>query len=55
MTQAGRRDGNDPLIINKGPGEMNRMRDDGFNHLLDLIIVTLEHCNQIAAEVAQIR
>ena len=45
-------DGSEHVIVNKETGETNRMRDDGVNYFQDLLIVSLEDIERVAAELA---
>ena len=48
-------DGHNHLIITTLTGEVNRMRDHGFNCLQDLIIVPPEQVDNVANEFAVIQ
>ena len=45
-------DGSEHVIVNKATGETNAMRDDGVNYLQDLLVVSPEDIERVAAELA---
>ena len=45
-------DGTEHVIVNKATGETNAMRDDGINYLQDLLMVSPEDIERVAAELA---